>query len=216
MAGAGSTGLGADTDASTAVVARSTESAALLTTCVAAFSTLRVTARTVFAVLLIDDCAWRFADFTVLRVAAVALRTALRAVRAALRATLRTVLRVTALLRALFLRAAGRRLLRVERRLAAFLAFFLAAICHLPILLTPTPRRPIATRGHHAMARARGCQSEKIGGAEGDRTLDLRIANATLSQLSYRPTMRAGIVMSRCPSSKQTGLFLADVQGRIV
>ena len=27
----------------------------------------------------------------------------------------------------------------------------------------------------------------KIGGAEGDRTLDLRIANATLSQLSYRP-----------------------------
>ena len=28
----------------------------------------------------------------------------------------------------------------------------------------------------------------KIGGAEGDRTLDLRIANATLSQLSYRPT----------------------------
>jgi hypothetical protein len=29
---------------------------------------------------------------------------------------------------------------------------------------------------------------EKNGGAEGDRTLDLRIANATLSQLSYRPT----------------------------
>ena len=28
------------------------------------------------------------------------------------------------------------------------------------------------------------------GGAEGDRTLDLRIANATLSQLSYRPTRR--------------------------
>jgi hypothetical protein len=28
----------------------------------------------------------------------------------------------------------------------------------------------------------------KNGGAEGDRTLDLRIANATLSQLSYRPT----------------------------
>ena len=30
--------------------------------------------------------------------------------------------------------------------------------------------------------------SKKFGGAEGDRTLDLRIANATLSQLSYRPT----------------------------
>src|SRR5689334_7766672 len=30
------------------------------------------------------------------------------------------------------------------------------------------------------------------GGAEGDRTLDLRIANATLSQLSYRPTRDQG------------------------
>ena len=29
--------------------------------------------------------------------------------------------------------------------------------------------------------------SKLHGGAEGDRTLDLRIANATLSQLSYRP-----------------------------
>ena len=28
---------------------------------------------------------------------------------------------------------------------------------------------------------------EKNGGGEGDRTLDLRIANATLSQLSYSP-----------------------------
>jgi hypothetical protein len=28
-----------------------------------------------------------------------------------------------------------------------------------------------------------------IGGADGDRTHDLRIANATLSQLSYRPTL---------------------------
>ena len=34
------------------------------------------------------------------------------------------------------------------------------------------------------------------GGAEGDRTLDLRIANATLSQLSYRPTTRAAILAS--------------------
>ena len=33
------------------------------------------------------------------------------------------------------------------------------------------------------------CKEEKkIGGAEGDRTLDLCIANAALSQLSYRPT----------------------------
>ena len=29
-----------------------------------------------------------------------------------------------------------------------------------------------------------------IGGVEGDRTLDLRIANATLSQLSYHPVKR--------------------------
>ena len=36
-----------------------------------------------------------------------------------------------------------------------------------------------------------------IGGAEGDRTLDLRIANATLSQLSYRPTTRAAILAMR-------------------
>ncbi|MSQ92633.1 MAG: hypothetical protein EXR87_06855 [Gammaproteobacteria bacterium] len=126
MACAGSTGLGADTDASTAVVARSTVSAALVTAWVATLSTLRVAARTVFAVLLIADRAWRSADFTVLR-----------AVLAALRATLLTVLRAVALLRALFLRAAGRRLLRAVLRRAAFPAFFLAALCHLPIFLTP-------------------------------------------------------------------------------
>ena len=42
----------------------------------------------------------------------------------------------------------------------------------------------------HARPRSGHCQSEKggIGGAEGDRTLDLCIANAALSQLSYRPT----------------------------
>ncbi len=56
-----------------------------------------------------------------------------------------------------------------------------------------------------ARTRPRDCQSEKFGGAEGDRTLDLCIANAALSQLSYRPTTRAGIVKTRCPSSKQTG-----------
>src|ERR1700683_1293630 len=33
-------------------------------------------------------------------------------------------------------------------------------------------------------------------GAEGDRTLDLRIANATLSQLSYRPIARRAILAS--------------------
>src|SRR5262249_51822039 len=33
-------------------------------------------------------------------------------------------------------------------------------------------------------------QSSRFGGAEGDRTPDLRIANATLSQLSYGPVAR--------------------------
>ncbi len=37
------------------------------------------------------------------------------------------------------------------------------------------------------------------GGADGDRTHDLRDANATLSQLSYRPTKRAIIAME-CPA----------------
>jgi hypothetical protein len=32
-----------------------------------------------------------------------------------------------------------------------------------------------------------------FGGAEGDRTPDLRIANATLSQLSYGPGAAAGL-----------------------
>src|SRR5437764_3569182 len=45
-------------------------------------------------------------------------------------------------------------------------------------------------------------------GAEGDRTLDLRIANATLSQLSYRPTAkhpaksRSSQTASECPQSR--------------
>ena len=37
-------------------------------------------------------------------------------------------------------------------------------------------------------AHMRGFFVDRIGGAEGDRTLDLCIANAALSQLSYRPT----------------------------
>ena len=141
MACAGSTGLGADTDAPTAVVARSAVSAAPVTAWVAAFSTVRVAALTVLAALLIADRAWRLADFTVWRVAAVALRTVLRAVLAALRATFLTVLRVATLSRVLFLRAAGRRLLRAVLRRAAFLAFFLIAICHPPLFLTPPQRR---------------------------------------------------------------------------
>src|ERR1017187_9339911 len=36
-------------------------------------------------------------------------------------------------------------------------------------------------------------QSKTLNGAEGDRTLNLRIANAALSQLSYRPNRITGI-----------------------
>lgn len=55
----------------------------------------------------------------------------------------------------------------------------------------------------------RGCTSmtsheRMIGGAEGDRTLDLRIANAALSQLSYRPTARRAILASPPRTSNQS------------
>lgn len=42
----------------------------------------------------------------------------------------------------------------------------------------------------HAKPPAENGWRFDCGGAEEDRTPDLRIANATLSQLSYRPTMR--------------------------
>ena len=44
-------------------------------------------------------------------------------------------------------------------------------------------------RGDVLRHRPAGLPEVVSGGAEGDRTLDLRIANATLSQLSYRPTI---------------------------
>lgn len=40
------------------------------------------------------------------------------------------------------------------------------------------------------------CYLEEIGGAEEDRTPDLRIANASLSQLSYGPTLYAEPTMA--------------------
>ena len=45
----------------------------------------------------------------------------------------------------------------------------------------------------------------KIGGEEGDRTLDLRIANATLSQLSYFPNGDDSSKV-RVPELARTGL----------
>jgi hypothetical protein len=44
---------------------------------------------------------------------------------------------------------------------------------------------PLSYRGKERPESGR--PAFEIGGGEGDRTLDLRIANATLSQLSYSP-----------------------------
>jgi hypothetical protein len=45
---------------------------------------------------------------------------------------------------------------------------------------------PLSYRGRKKEA-GDGQPASMVGGGEGDRTLDLRIANATLSQLSYSP-----------------------------
>jgi hypothetical protein len=52
------------------------------------------------------------------------------------------------------------------------------------------------------------------GGAEGDRTLDLRIANATLSQLSYRPTRRAILAGPTQGFKGFRGLFAVAAAGQ--
>src|SRR5437764_1165348 len=55
------------------------------------------------------------------------------------------------------------------------------------------------------------------GGAEEDRTPDLRIANATLSQLSYRPTRPvAGLVRRKGAHDSATGGFSQVSAGCIV
>ena len=41
--------------------------------------------------------------------------------------------------------------------------------------------------GYDGCVAAKARDAWEIGGAEGDRTPDLRIANASLSQLSYGP-----------------------------
>src|SRR5688572_23032690 len=61
---------------------------------------------------------------------------------------------------------------------------------------TPKPagvKHRLARAGRTTRAGVAGRPFGKGGGDEGDRTLDLRIANATLSQLSYVPT-RGGII----------------------
>ena len=45
---------------------------------------------------------------------------------------------------------------------------------------------------HFEPLKSRKCleNKEKVGGDDGDRTRDLSVANAALSQLSYTPTFR--------------------------
>ena len=47
--------------------------------------------------------------------------------------------------------------------------------------------RPVDIGNSATNKKARQLPGFLFGGADGDRTHDLRIANATLSQLSYRP-----------------------------
>ena len=65
---------------------------------------------------------------------------------------------------------------------------------------THRDRSPASTR-----TEARVQLEDGGGGAEGDRTPDLRIANATLYQLSYRPTQAAHDITARRRRNRSTG-----------
>ena len=61
------------------------------------------------------------------------------------------------------------------------------------------------TRASDVRAEAQGgaeLRIVQISGAEGDRTLNLRIANAALSQLSYRPSQLDLLKYRRCAERK--------------
>jgi hypothetical protein len=58
---------------------------------------------------------------------------------------------------------------------------------------------PLSYRGLRIEAGALP-RPRRVGGGEGDRTLDLRIANATLSQLSYSPKKGPNITSKGAPS----------------
>src|ERR1700728_2472065 len=60
---------------------------------------------------------------------------------------------------------------------------------------------PLSYRGREPAGRSED-SGPGFGGGEGDRTLDLRIANATLSQLSYSPGKGPGILAAKAPNAK--------------
>ena len=67
-----------------------------------------------------------------------------------------------------------------EGKLAAGLEAYLCQT-HFGSISLPT------RQSYPSIDNTKGASLADIGGAEEDRTPDLRIANATLSQLSYRP-----------------------------
>jgi len=85
---------------------------------------------------------------------------------------------------------------------------------------------PLSYRGVEGSGRkSRASGHRGIGGGEGDRTLDLRIANATLSQLSYSPLKGPRIVPANirsCHAERRPGNAdtiqkhegLSNVEGR--
>ena len=170
-------------DESTATVGCAARSAAALTNGFTAFPAARFAGRRAALRSLRFGLRTAAPAFT----RADALRTlTLRRTAVFLRATFR---RTADVLRAT-LRRTERRLRSLERRRAAFFGFFLAAMTVLQKFPTPTRAPPMATPRLQARLVTGHCQRparKEIGGAEGDRTLDLRIANATLSQLSYVP-----------------------------
>jgi hypothetical protein len=57
-------------------------------------------------------------------------------------------------------------------------------------------------------------QAMNHGGREGIRTLDLSVANAALSQLSYAPTATTFTNIARVPTSQQLRLFHSEAEAQ--
>ena len=79
---------------------------------------------------------------------------------------------------------------------------------HLEVPLRGPARRRRVARAKKKACRAEALFSAKAGGAEGDRTPDLVIANDALSQLSYDPTpcwgLKVGGGIVKNPASKRS------------